>query len=273
MNIISSVFAEYFYLRQTIPLFLYFFYFYFRDINNQILDLLVMTGLAAIGLGTTYFGLALIQGIPLKKLISLSWAYPSPINWGILFIIYYYILNQKEENPLTSFTLSTLAVVGGGWLYEVPFFHPFSMFIGHDTFFYFNCQFLCILVLISKLKKRKVKATMLIYSMLILCMFLSRSSFYYPNVQIICLLFLAYELKKRNFKTNRLIYAATILFMTFSTIAFLDNDYLMQTYNAVLNSWNIKGITINWIYRIPASLFLLSLLSGIKNRDDEKCMM
>ena len=109
---------------------------------------------------------------------------------------------------------------------------------------------------------------MLIYSMLILCMFLSRSSFYYPNVQIICLLFLAYELKKRNFKINRLIYAATILFMTFSTIAFLDNDYLMQTYNAVLNSWNIKGITINWIYRIPASIFLLSLLSGITSKKE-----
>lgn len=268
MNIISSVFAEYFYLRQTIPLFLYFFYFYFRDMNHQILDLLVMTGLAAIGLGITYFSLGLIQGIPIKKLTSITWAYPSPITWGILFIIYYYILNQKEENPLTSFTISTLAVVGGGWLYEVPFFHPFSMFLGNDTFFYVNCQFLCILLLISKLKKRKVKATMLIYSALILCMFLSRSSFYYPNVQIISLLFLAYELKKRNFKTNRLIYFTTILFLTFSTISFLDNDYLMQNYNAVLISFNITGIPIKWIYRIPASLFLLSLLSGIKKKSE-----
>lgn len=268
MNISSSLFAEYFYLRQTIPLLIYFIYFHFKEIENQLIDLLVMTGLAAIGLGTTYSILGLIQGIPIKKLTSITWSYPSPITWGILFISYYYILNQKEENTLTSFTLSTLAVVGGGWLYEVPFFHPFSMFIGYDTFFYINCQFLCILLLISKLKQRKFKSTMLIYSALILCIFLSRSSFYYPNVQIICLLLLAYELRKRNFKINRLIYTTLILFMTFSTIAFLDKDYLLHIFYSFIRFSRIKGLYIKWIYRIPASLFLLSLLSGITSKKE-----
>lgn len=261
---LSQLFSSYFYLRQTIPLFLYVFYIQFRDVRHPIIDYMMKTGVLAIVLGITYTIMGCILGIPIKILLQFTWSYTSPITWGILFISYYYILNRKEENNLASFTLATLAVVGGGWLYEVPFFHPFSMFIGYDIFFYLNCQYICILVLISKMKKRKVRTTILIYSIMILCMFLSRSSFYYPNVQIICLIALAYELRKRNFKLNKLIVFTALLYSAFSIPLFLDIHGFWRMVRDILGSLE----NLVWFYRIPTSLFLLSLLSGIKRKSE-----
>jgi len=200
-----------------------------------------------------------ILGIPIKTLLQFTWSYPSPITWGILFISYYYILTKKEYSPLPSFTLATMAVIGGGWLYEVPFFHPLSMFIGWDSFFYFNGQFICLLLLLSK-RRNIVYRNPFIYITLVLCMFLSMIPFWYPNAQIMCLILLAYELKKRNFKPNPIIYASLTLFIAFSTILFIDMSGFWRFVRRQLGSLDYMV----WIYRIPASLFLLSLLSGLK---------
>lgn len=263
MSIINSIFSQYFYLRQIIPFFLYVFYFIFRDVDNPFIDALVKTGLVAIILGTAYTIMGYILGIDFKELISFTWAYQSPITWGLLFISYYYILTRKENNPLTSFTISTLAVMGGGWLYEVPFFHPLSMFMGRGSFFYINIQIICLLLLAFELRKKTFNPNPIIYATLFLCMFLAKASFYYPNSQILCLIFLAYELKKMNFKPNMWIWSTLILFMALSMPLFMDMRGFWRFVRKSLGSLD----NLVWIYRIPTSLFLLSLLSGVKKND------
>jgi len=214
---LSLLFNEYFHLRQTVPLVIYVFYLLFQDADSSFIDALLKIALLAIGIFTSLNILGCSLGIPIKVLLSFTWAYPSPITWGVFFFSYYYILNNKGENNLTSFTMATLATVGGGWLYEVPFFHPMSMF-------------------------------------------LSRGAFFYVNAQIICLILLAYELNKMNFKPNKFIYTSIILFMAFSIPLFLDMRGFWRYVRSIMGSLDY----LVWIYRIPASLLLLSLLSGVK---------
>lgn len=221
MNILALIFSEYFHLRQTVPLIIYVFYARFRDEEHQVIEAILKMALIAIGMGTLYTIMGYILKIPLKNLIPAKLAYPTPITWGIFFLIYYYILNRKEENNLASFTLATLATVGGGWLYEVPYFHPMSMF-------------------------------------------LSRGAFFYVNAQIICLILLGYELRKKNFKINTLIISTFILYLAFSIPLFLDMRGFWRKVRDILGTLN----NLYWIYRIPASLFLLSLLSGIKKKSE-----
>jgi len=217
MNILALIFSEYFHLRQTVPLIIYVFYLLFQDLESPFIDALLKTALLAIGIFTSLNILGCSLGIPIKALLSFTWSYPGPITWGIFFFSYYYILNDKGENNLASFTMATLATVGGGWLYEIPFFHPMSMF-------------------------------------------LSRGAIFYVNAQIICLLLLAYEMRKRKFKPNKLIYASLILFMAFSIPLYLHKRTFWRTIRDILGSLDY----LMWSYRAPASLFLLSLLSGVK---------
>lgn len=214
---LSIIFREYFYLRQTLPIFLYVFYIHFRDEDNPIIERVVKTGLLAIGLVTVFFSLGYIMDIPFNELIPFTWSYPGPITWGVLFIIYFYILALKGQSGLTSFTLATMATVGGGWLYEIPLFHPITMF-------------------------------------------LTRSSIFYLNGQIMCLLILVYDLMRKGLKPNMLMGTTLILFLLVSTILVI-KDGRWPPYS---------GIWLRWIERVPASLLLISLLSGIEKRDDEK---
>lgn len=257
---LSPLFNQYFYLRQTLPLFLYVLYILFRDEDEPIIEVLVKTGLIAIGTAFIVTIMGFIFRIPFKALIPLKWTYLGPITWGMLFLSYFYLLTQKGQNSLTAFTLATLAVVGGGWLYEVPFFHPLGMFLGTDSFFYNNGQIICLLFLISELKKKEFKPNILLYITLILCMLFSRINFFYPNVQILCLIFLVYELMKMGFKPNPLIWSTLILFLVFSFYLFLNKHALHR----IAGNWYMA---LAYGYRGPASLFLLSLLSGIRKQE------
>ena len=153
MSIISSIFSQYFYLRQTVPILLYAFYAHFREENDPIIEIIMKMSVLVIGLLTAYMILGYSLRIPLKKLIPVNLSYTTSITWGLFFLIYYYILNRKEEKNLTAFTLATLATVGGGWLYEVPFFHSIGMFLGKGSFFYNNIQLMCVLFLLLELRK------------------------------------------------------------------------------------------------------------------------
>jgi len=215
----------------------------------------------AIGLGTGYMILGYSLRIPLKNLIPAKLSYTTTITWGLFFLIYYYILNRKEENNLTAFTLATLAAVGGGWLYEVPYFHPLGMFLGRGSFFYINIQVICILLSLKELRKKSFNP--IIYVLLLSSIFAIWGSFPYPNAQIICLLLLAYELRKRNFKPNKLIVSTALLYLAFSIPLFID---IRGFWHFVKNQLGSVDYLV-WFYRIPASLFLLSLLSGVKKND------
>jgi len=234
------------------------------------MDALVKTGLLAIGLGTISSLIGCLLGIPLKSLISFNWSYHGSLTWGIFFLSYYYLLNRQKESKLSSFTLATLATAGGGWLYEIPFFHPVSMFLGKGSFFYNDIQIMCILLLLFELRKKLYDPNPLIYATLLLAVFLGWKAFPYPNSQIICLLLLGYELLlRRVFKPNRFIVIMALFFISFSISLFLDKDFLWHFCRNILLSLKVKWApvyakNVKWIYRIPASLFLLSLLSGVK---------
>ena len=270
LDMLKLIFSRYCYLIHTAPLSIYVFYIIFKDICHPIIGSLTKIGLVGIGLGTTCSILGCVFGIHLEPLISFTWSYPGPVTWGLFFMTYYFILIQKEENSLTSFTLATLATVGGGWLYEVSFFHPLSMFMGRwGSYFYNNVQILCILLLSFELRKKIYDPNTIIYIILLLCMFLGWGAYPYPNGQIICLILLGYELIKRGFKPNRLIFTMLTVFMIYSISLFLDKDSLWHFCRECLLFLNLKWTpvyaqNVKWIYRVPASLFLLSLLSGVK---------
>ena len=272
-ELLSQIFSRYCYLLHTVPLSIYLFYIIFRYASNPIIDSLVETGLLAIGIVTIASFIGCLSGTPLKSLISFTWSYHGPLTWGILFILYYYFLTKKKENPLTSFTLATLAVVGGGWLYEVPSFHPISMFLGKGSFFYNNIQIMCILLLLFELRKKTYVQNPLIYATLLLAIFLGWKEFPYPNGQIICLILLGYELLRRGIRLNKFIIFMSLIFIAFSIPLFMDEkallNFCMETFSSLNIKWiSIYAINLKWVYRIPASLFLLSLLSGINKKSE-----
>ena len=209
---IALIFKEYFFLRQRIPIFLYVFYIHYRELDHPIMDQVINTFLAFIALISIYTGLGFIMEIPFSNLIPFNWTYYGLIHWCIFFFFFFHIANRRGMSRFKSFTLATLATVGGGWLYEIPLFYPDSMFI-------------------------------------------SPLSILYINGQILYLLFLGYELMRMNFRPNKIIIFMMLIFTAFSTALFLDKTIF----------WRFFGLYImKWGNRVPASLFLLSLLSGIE---------
>ena len=219
INPVVSIIRDYFYLRQRIPIFIYVFYLHFKESDNPDIDGVIKTMVSLIVLGTSYAVTGLIFGLPLKELIPITWEYPGLITWGFFFLIYYWITNKKVQNDLTAFTFATLATVGGGWLYEISFFHPLTMWMSNNEIFMINSQ-------------------------------------------ILCLILLAYELKKMQFKPNLIILESFTIFAVFSILLFSDFDRLIHVFQIAFNNYRL----FNWFYRIPACLFLISLLGGIKSK-------
>lgn len=216
---INLLFNEYFFFRQRLPLFLYIFYIHFRNLENPIIDKVIYYFQAIIGAMFAYTFLGLIFEVPFNRMIPFSWTYYGIVHWCLFFVIYYQIGTRKNMTNLKSFTLATLATVGGGWLYEIAYFHPESMFI-------------------------------------------TRYSIFYLNGQIVCLLLLAYELRRMRFKPNKKILATLFLFLIFSG---------MLSFNRFeFTPFNIFLVNNLGLYRIPASLLLISLLSGIQKREGEE---
>ena len=220
-NLIVSIFQDYFYLRQRIPIFIYVFYLHFKESDNPAIGWAVKTAVSMVGLSTMYALTGLIFNIPFTRLVPFNWGYPGFVTWGIFFLIYYFIANKKVENNLTAFTFATLATVGGGWLYEIWFFHPLKMWMSNNTIFLINGQ-------------------------------------------ILYLILLAYELKKRGFKSNLIIVSSFIIFIFYSVLLFSIFDELAYQIKVDFNN----PFLFRWLCRIPACLFLISLLGGIKNKAD-----
>lgn len=156
-NPIVLVIQDYFYLRQRIPIFVYVFYLHFKDSDNPAINGSVKTIVSLIGLSTAYVITGLIFNIPFTRLVPLNWEYQGLVTWGIFFLIYYYIVNKKVKNDLTAFTFAMLATTGGGWLYEISFFHPLKMIMSNNTIFLINSQILCLILLAYELKKKGFK--------------------------------------------------------------------------------------------------------------------
>jgi len=161
-NPIVSFIQDYFYLRQRIPIFIYVFYLHFKESDNPAIGGAIKTMISLIGLGTLCAVTGFIVDVPFKELIPLGWGYPGLVTWGIFFLIYYWVTNKKVQNDLTAFTFATLATVGGGWLYEIAFFHPLKMLMSNNTIFLINGQILCLILLAYELKKMQFKPNLII---------------------------------------------------------------------------------------------------------------
>jgi len=229
MNILASIFEDYFILRQQIPVIIYIFFIRFRNTENKIIDQIINTLLAFIAMISAYAFFGFMLKIPFSNLIPFNWTYQGLIHWGIFFFFFFQISIRKNMNKLKSFTLATMATVGGGWLYEIPIF---------------NMEY-------------------------VQSIFFTNYSIFYVNAQIMCLIFLALEIMMHGFKPNRMVYTTLFLFLIFSIPLFFDKTSIYHLYKNFLEFFNISwsfahANTVKWFYRIPASLFLLSLLNGVK---------
>jgi len=163
--------GEYMYLRQRLPLLLYVLYIHFKDRDLPLIELTVHLLQRLIGAATAYTLFGFIMGIPFTALIPFRWHYPGVIIWGIFTLLYLHQLKRKGCNSLTAFTIAIIATVAGGWIYEIPFYHPLSMFLTHSSILYINGQFLCLPILgyeLSKLKIAPNRATLYITSALLI---------------------------------------------------------------------------------------------------------
>ena len=92
-------------------------------------------------------------------------------------------------------------------------------------------------------------------------MFITRYSIFYINGQIICLMFLAYEFIRMRIRPNRLIVIFMVFFLAFSYYLFINSTAPLYL---IFRHWFMRlGL------RVPASLFLLSLISGIEKIDEK----
>ena len=91
--------------------------------------------------------------------------------------------------------------------------------------------------------------------------FLDNDTIFILNGQIVCLLALGYELKKKRFRPTPLIYAMAGLYVIFSMMCFLSFWDIVRLFGILSGS----GVLFQWLYRVPACLFLMSLLGGIEN--------
>lgn len=223
MNVIEILFGDYFFLRQRIPFLIYFLYLKHGELENQIIKRVIDTILVFTVLISLYTSLSFVLDVLFIELVPMNWTYYGLIHWCVFFFIFYQLAIRKGMNSLKSFTLAMLATVGGGWLYEVSYFHPGSMFI-------------------------------------------SRYALFYINGQIVYLLLLGYELRRMGFKSNRWIWSTLILFLVFSSCLFIDIGGFWNVIRDILGSTD--GLV--WVYRTPASLFLLSLLSGVNKGEMKK---
>jgi hypothetical protein len=55
------------------------------------------------------------------------------LHWGFYQLIAFKILSYKYET-IHALCLSLLGVIGFAWIYELPWFHPFTMFINSNPF-------------------------------------------------------------------------------------------------------------------------------------------
>lgn len=163
LNPIITMLQDYFYLRQRVPLLIYLYYSKFKDENEPGVEWIIELTTLLVGITTIFMVIAFMNNIPLPTLIHIDWNYSGILTWGIFFLVYYYTGLRAHMNKLTAFTLSMLATVGGGWLYEIPFFHPIKMFISYNTIFYINSQIICLLLLVYELHKMGLKMDKKIY--------------------------------------------------------------------------------------------------------------
>ena len=139
---------NYFHWRQGIPLIIMFIYVlnkYFERKINKIIGYVIIFGAS----------IYIIYSYPKNIWVSLEWSI-------YLVLSYWYLI--KKRDILFSITYSILSSCFGGWLYEIPYFHPIFMFYDLSCPLYIHTQILsgvfifCMLIKQIKLNKKIIYA-------------------------------------------------------------------------------------------------------------------
>ena len=155
---------SYFYLRQQIPILLMMFYIVNRLLENE---WRIFMGNIVIFIASIF----IIYLYPENMLVALEW---------VIYILLSYLYLIKKRDVLFSLTYSILSSSFGGWLYELPYFHPTFMFYDSSCPLYIHTQLLSGIFIFFMLIKEKVKLNkIIIYSFIF---FIISEMFFYFKV-------------------------------------------------------------------------------------------
>lgn len=143
---------------------------YTEIINNTLI--LIIVALNVIGV----YGL--VFKIPFKSLFRLHWHYSGFFEWSLFIIVYLKYLMRVIGDNLYSLNYVVQCVSCGGWLYEIPFFHPMKMFFPSGTII--NTQIISIFLLLYLLYERDFKVNKKILLSLFIYVVFSIHLFIYP---------------------------------------------------------------------------------------------
>lgn len=158
MSLETLFMSAYFYGRQRIPLFFYLLTAYAKDkprIRNKVVNpvLLIVSLLTVYSVGGFLIN-SIRGGLPFNELFPIRWRYSGAVTWGIFALVFYIWATKICETRIEAVNLACLAVFAGGWLYEVPYFHPYSMFFSSNAVLYLNGQIVSLILLLYELGKR-----------------------------------------------------------------------------------------------------------------------
>ena len=125
-------------LRQLVPAFVIGFYFVSKRVNNKVFSNVLVLG----------FSLILLLSYP-KQHVAILWT-------GCCLTVYGYGCRMFDDHVFSA-CYAILSAHFGGWLYEVPFWHPPSMFFSFRYPWVINTQILSGVFCAWLLKKREIR--------------------------------------------------------------------------------------------------------------------
>lgn len=155
---------NYFYWRQHIPIYLILFYIISKLIK---FDISKISGYIIIFTASIF----IIYSYPVNIWVSIEWA---------IYMIISYWYSLKKRNELFALTYSILSATFGGWIYEIPYFHPTFMFYDLSCPLYLHSQIISGIFMIGMLIKEKMKINK--YIIIAFIVFVISEIFFYIRV-------------------------------------------------------------------------------------------
>lgn len=180
--IMINLTSDYYNLRRIVPYIIYIIC-EWKLLSNKLIGninktiIYLISSLFIIGV----YGLLL--KIPFKNLFFMGWQYDGLLEWCVFIIVYLKYLIYAGYSNLYSLNIMVQSASCGGWLYEIPLFHPTTMFF-HDKIV-INSQIVSILLLSGLLYKkefkinRKILISFIVYVLSFICLF------YYPSLRLL----------------------------------------------------------------------------------------
>ncbi len=163
-----------------------------------------------------------VSGIKLSTILNVNVTLEGAATSLAFAILILWYANHLTHDCLFSITTSLLSVASLGWLYEIPFYHPESMFYSTNP--------------------------------------LNQSGAYYPGFihpQLTSLILLLLTLHYRGFNTPKLLALTLPLYLIYAYYM-----YNYANFEGIYWYPYAYRYVAKWLMRIPATLLLLSLLTN-----------